>query len=315
MSACPPKFADLHKSNDDAFNKDHVHGFFNIKMGQNFNMQEFGAGSITAKWNHHHQTSKSVAEFEVKSTCDRLPLFNIAIPKVTSTKTITDGGLLKYKTERSFDCGTKLTLCNDVKTTDWSSKSNSVELQVGRDRFTGGLKVNQTGGCVNMPDSLSANAVIGLSNDHFLAVKGDYNLKSGKLSHMLKLVANAGSNLVSVNVKDAADTEMIVTRKFDREFRCCDAVSFHLNNIHLRTQYGVKSADWGSQFCLDGKWNCGAWSTSKSMYTYDIKTNEAKFSDHLKVNDNLTMIGTLKNNFNDGLFKKCTVGAAFNFTA
>merc|ERR1712228_288484 len=103
--------------------------------------------------------------------------------------------------------------------------------------------------------------------------------------------ACSGAN-VALNLKNAEDTELVVSKKVGKAFTCCPNASFNMNNFHAKAQYGIKSSA-----------------------TWDCRTNDFKCSDHMKINDNLTGIFSVKTNFNDGFFKKCSVGMAFNFNA
>jgi len=309
--SCPPKFADLHKSADDAFNKDYFHGFCNLKHAQNYCMGNMGSGTITTKWNFNHHAAKSCAEIEAKHTNKFLSAF----PTSVTTKTLNvDTGILKYKTELPVNGG-KITFVNDVDCNNWTSKSNSLEFQTGRDRLSANLKLNQNGGLTNMLSSVTANAVIGVTGDVFVAGNVDYNINKGALSHHVKLVSKMAGNNVSLNLKDAADSELVLSRKLEKSLSMCPMATFNCENVHVKSQYGIKSADWGAQIAVDGNWDCGSWSTKKSQIAFDCKTYDAKFSDHVKISDSLTAILSLKNNFNDGFFKKCSVGMSLNFNA
>ena len=62
------KFADLHKSVDDAFNKDFVHGKVNIEHKQKYDGGEMCSGTVTYKLNHNPIVGSTSAVAEGKST-------------------------------------------------------------------------------------------------------------------------------------------------------------------------------------------------------------------------------------------------------
>lgn len=309
--ACPPKFNDLHKAADDCFNKDYVHGFCNLKLGQKYDAGVWGDGTITSKWNFNHHAAKSNSEIEFKHNNN----YSAFAGSVT-TKTINvDTGILKYKHELPVNGG-RIIINSDFDTANnWAMKGNSFEFQTGRDRVTASLKLNQAGGITNMLNSIGANAVIGVTNGVNLAGDVNYNINKGTLSHHLKLISACSGANVALNLKNAEDTELVVSKKVGKAFTFCPNASFNMNNFHAKAQYGIKSSDYGCQVAVDGNWNCGSWSTQKSTATWDCRTNDFKCSDHMKINDNLTGIFSVKTNFNDGFFKKCSVGMAFNFNA
>jgi len=309
--ACPPKFNDLHKSADDCFNKDYVHGFFNLKLGQKYDSGSWGNGAITSKWNFNHHAAKSSTELEFKHNNNYA-----AFPGSVTTKTINiDTGILKYKHELPVNGG-KIIVNSDFDTANnFNLKNNSFEFQTGRDRISASLKLNQAGGITNMFNSVNAQAVIGVTKGVNLAGDVNYNVKKGSISHHVKLVSTMNGANVSLNLKNAEDSEMVVSKAIGKSFSVCPSAAFNVKNIHAKAQYGIKSSEYGCQVAIDGNWDCGAWSTSKSTIAWDCKTNDAKFSDHVKLNDSLTGIFSLKTNFNDGFFKKCSVGMALNFNA
>lgn len=309
--ACPPKFNDLHKAVDDCFNKDYYHGFFNLKLGQNYRAGTWGDGTITSKWNFNQATANSNTSVEFKHNNNYS-----AFPGSVTTKTINvETGILTYKHELPFN-GYKIIVSNDYDTGDnWSVKNNSLELQTGRNQISASLKLNQLGGITKMLDSVGANAVVGLNKCVKLAGDVNYNIKKGSLDHHFKLVSGCPGAIVALNLKNAVDTELVISKKVDKNIGCCPNASFKMNNFHAKAQYGIKSSDYGCQFGVEGKWNCGGWSTQKTTATWDCKANDFKYSDHMKITNNFTGIFSVKTNFNDGFFKKCSVGAAFEFNA
>merc|ERR1711990_947072 len=73
-----PKFADLHKTLDDAFNKDFCHGAFNVEHKQAVDAGDMGAGSLTFKLNHNPIVGSTSGSLENKHTIGPGGLFGLA---------------------------------------------------------------------------------------------------------------------------------------------------------------------------------------------------------------------------------------------
>merc|ERR1712045_773195 len=101
------KFADLHKSVDDAFNKDFVHGKFNVEHKQAYDGGDLCKGTVTYKLDHSPIVGSTAANIECKSTMG--PTFG-CLDGTQVTEKWSDGNVnMKFEKNCSHFSGAKFT--------------------------------------------------------------------------------------------------------------------------------------------------------------------------------------------------------------
>lgn len=310
--SCPAKYADLHKASDDAFSKDYIHGFLNTKLSQNYCMADFGNGTATLKLNHNAAAASTKSEMEFKHKGGNF--FGLNMAGITTTKTLTDSGMFKQKMEGNCSMsGMKL-----AGTTEWDmgsqeNKANVLEMTMGRDKLSANMKVSQSGGLA-MPGKVDFNAVVAATDAVKIGAAINYGIAKGDLAHQVKLVHSADKHVSAITVKNGQDLELVNMGKVNKAVTLPFG-SVNVDNLHVRTQYGLKSADWGSQLCLEGNCQMGGFTTNKSRFLFNAKSLDYLETHDFKLNDSLNVIVSGKSNFKGGFFNNYNLGCAMNFSA
>merc|ERR1712045_489663 len=160
------KFADLHKSVDDAFNKDFVHGKFNVEHKQAYDGADLAKGTVTYKLDHSPIVGSTDASLECKSTMGPDFLGLKFLDGVNVTEKWTDGNV-NMKFEKSCSSsGAKFT--HDFNF-DWSKQSvdkSNFALDYCNDIATLGLKASASGenACMKAPGNINAHVTAAMAS-------------------------------------------------------------------------------------------------------------------------------------------------------
>jgi len=312
--SCPSKFADLHKSNDDAFKKDFCHGAFNIHHKNKFDAGNYATGECTFKVNSNPKVGSSNSSLEVKATCGDDVLGFSGLKGMVVTKSINDAGLVKHKFEKSCSDFSKTSYEFDWDLNTQSNKTGVLDCTFGKDKLSAGLKVNQGAGVCGIPDSASLNLVAAAGN-HNIGANFDYNIKSSAFGHHLKCKVNHDKGYAVVGLKNANDAEVLLTQNVNKSLCFGPFGSLAVSNAHVKTTYGVNNGSWDAAVAMEGTYKFGDFQTQAWKAAYNPKTGDYKESCKVKVSDSLSATIGWQGNCHSGFFKNAQMGAQLNFTA
>jgi len=308
--SCPPKFADLHKSADDAFTKDYLSGVFNHKMTQNYEMGNYGKGTMTAKLNYAAGITGSEVEFKHKYG----DILGGRLSGVAVTKTVSDkNGVVKTKVESPCGAG-KVTWAYDFDLSNWKIANNAITIDHGKNKLTNVLKVCPDDGFMGAKNA-SLASVFAVDSAHNFGVSLCYDIKKGALCHDIKAVRKADGMTAAFGVKNANDISMLISKALPAD-KCSmklGAISFSPSNFHVKTDYAMKGGNWNTQICVEGSSAIGSLVTDATKFVYNVRTGDYAEHNKFSINDKLSCIVGAKSN-TKGFFNNLRLGASLNFS-
>lgn len=308
------KFADLHKSVDDAFNKDFLHGKVNVEHKHKYDGGEMCSGTITYKLNHNPIVGSTSAVCEGKSTFGS----NFFGMKFLDGMVITDkysDNVMNMKFEKACaSSGSKFTYDYNY---DWAKQSvdkTNFNIDYNTSAATLGLKVTQSGdmACAKIPGSVNAHVTTAMAG-HNLGCNVNYNVESGKVDHHLKFKVNHGQGYAVVGMKNANDTELLVAQKVGKSFTLGPFGEVNLKNCYAKASYSMKDGAYGVSTATEGDYTFGDFNSTFKQ-TYNPLNGEYKESMKFKVTDSMNATISHKTNAHDGWMKHIQFGAALNFS-
>jgi len=312
--SCPSKFADLHKSNDDAFKKDFCHGALNIQHKTGIDAGSLAKGDVTFKVNSNPKVGSTNSNLEVKVTIGDDFMGLDKLKGLVVTRSVNDAGMCKQKFEKSCCAGSKLTYEHDFDLKTMSNKSASLNLDYGKDKLSCGLKLNQADGACAIPDALNASLVAN-AGKHNIGANFGYNLKSSAFDHHLKFKVNHDKGYAVVGLKNANNAEVLLSQNLGKDVCLGPFGSLSVNNAHVKSSYGINNGAWNADLCLEGNYQFGDFKTQAWKCSYNPKSGEYKESCKLKVSDCLAATVAWQTNAHTGFFKNAQLGAQLNFNA
>jgi len=311
--ACPKKFADLHKSCDDAFGKDFCHGAFNVEVKQAADAGDMAKGSITFKVNHNPLTGSTTSNCEAKATLGNS--ISESLSGIVVTRSLSGAGLLKNKYEYTCGAGSKTAYDFDFDLATKANKKGNFELTYGCNKAAIVLKVAQGEGVCAAPTTVNANAVVAAADDHRLGVNVDYNIASGAVSHAVKY--NTGCPWLgnfSLGLANAENVSMCMSKPVGQELCIGPFGSMNVANIHAKADYGINSGKYGVALCAEGSYKLGDFKTGATKMVYNPVTGDFKESHKIKITDALSATVAFASNAHNGIFTNASMGATLNFS-
>ena len=247
------KFADLHKSVDDAFNKDFVHGKFNVEHKQAFDGGDLAKGTITYKLDHSPIVGSTGASVEAKGTMGPDMMGLKCLDGIQITEKWTDGNV-NMKLEKSCaSSGAKFTYDYNF---DWNKQSvDKVNFAIDycNANATLGLKATASGenACMKVPGNINAHVTTAMAG-HNLGCNLNYNVASGKADHHLKFKLNHGQGYAVVGMKNANDTELLVAQNLNKNICLGPVGNFKINNVYAKVNYAVSNGEYAAGLSTEG---------------------------------------------------------------
>jgi hypothetical protein len=306
--SCPPKFKDLHKSNDDAFKKDFHQDCFNTKIENNYDYGSYGHGKMTTKFDFKSDSSAPACEIEFKHDSTEGYLKGI-----TTTKTINSGELVKIKMEKSKD-NMKYTLKLSQNLGNWF-KTSSPELSInyGKNNLSTQLDItpakNWSGlDSVNLDTTFKAGSVN-------LGLALNYALNKKALSHHVKLNKSCSGFNCTFGLKGTENLELIMSKKISGHVNLLGLTSWDNKMAHFKSAYNINSPnDWKADLCLEyengilGRLGC-----QKGKAKLDLKNLAYHETANLAVNDSLGVTIGYGSKLDGNFFNAAKMGASLNF--
>lgn len=316
--SCPPKFKDLHKATDDAFDKDFHADCFNNKLTQKYCAGSLGSGSVTQKLNYNTATGKPSAEFEFKHK--QGPSHGAALEGMDITKTFSSGSdQMKLKMEKNCkSSGGKFTFESTMGVglgnRHFSFKKPSITFDLGKEKCTTQLNI-KTLDCFAGVESTSLNLVFAAGPAH-IGLSGCYGFKDGNLDHHVKLAKSSNGVNFALGLKNANNVEMVTSKKLDLSHSFGSFCAWTLTNVHLKAQYGVNSGDWGSQLAVNyDNASVAGLNFGSGKCKVDLKTLEYAERATIKVSDSLAFSFGARSKLNADFFNNFRLGSSLAFTA
>jgi len=308
------KFADLHKSLDDAFNKDFIHGNFNVEHKQAYDGADMCNGTVTMKLNHNPIVGSTGATLEGKSTIAKNFLGLSFLDGVAVTDTYSDNNM-KMKFEKNCtSSGAKFIYDYNY---DWAKQScdkANLGVDYSNANATVGLKMSQTGAgaCCKAPGSVNAHVTTAMAG-HNLGCNVNYNLASGAIDHHLKFKLNHGQGYAVVGMKNANDTELLVAQSVGKELCLGPFGGLNMKNVYGKVNYSLGSGEYAASLATEGDYSFGDFKSSFKQ-SYNPLNGEYKESMKFKVTESMSATVSHKTNAHDGFLKNVQLGAALNFS-
>lgn len=308
------KFADLHKSLDDTFNKDFIHGKFNVEHKQAYDGGEMCSGSVTYKINHNPIVGSTSANLEGKTTVGSNFWGMKFMEGVVVTDTYSDSNM-KLKFEKTCaSSGAKFSYDYNY---DWSKQAvdnANLGIDYSNANATVGLKLNQSGegACCKAPGSVNAHVTTAMAG-HNLGCNVNYNVGNGNVDHHLKFKLNHGQGYAVVGMKNANDTELLVAQSIGKDLCLGPFGGLSMKNVYGKVNYSLGNGEYGMNLATEGDYSFGDFKSSFKQ-TYNPLNGEYKESMKFKVTDSMNATISHKTNAHDGFLKNIQLGAALNFS-
>jgi len=309
--SCPPKFADLHKSTDDAFSTDYHQNCFNTKLNHNYSLGEMGNGKVTTKIDNLNGGSAPKIEVEFKHNMQQWMGLNMS--GTTVTKTMTSGNdLVKIKYEKNLGAGKLAFKCNQHLYNPLNISKPDLSYDIGKDKFTANLNIVPKSNFMGLDSvSLATVASTGPANT---GLKLAYNLAKGALSHELKISKNCPNMNLSVGVANLNDVNLVISKNLNKNVNLLGLANFNIGTVHSQSTYNMKAADWNSNLCME--WNngkVGNLELAKGKCKLDLKNLAYHESATINVNNNLGVTFGFGSTMNANLFDDAKLGVGLNF--
>jgi len=316
--SCPPKFKDLHKAADDAFDKDFHSDCFNNKLSQKYCGGSLGSGSVTQKLNYKPSTGKPSAEFEFKHKMGTS--HGKFLEGMDVTKTFSSGSdQMKLKMEKNCSSsGGKFTfetsLGAGLGSGHFSFKKPSITFDLGKEKCTTQLNI-KTLDCFAGVESTSLNLVFAAGPAH-IGLSGCYGFEKGNIDHHVKLAKSANGLNFALGLKNANNLEMVLSKKLDCSQKLGGLCAWTITNAHLKSQYGINSGDWGSQLAVNYEnASVAGLKFGSGKCKVDLKTLEYGERATIKVSDSLAFSFGAKSKLDANFFNNFKIGTSLAFSA
>jgi len=307
------KFADLHKSLDDAFNKDFIHGQFNVEHKQKYDGGDLASGTVTYKINHNPIVGSTAASLEGKSTLAKNFLGIKCLEGVVVNETYSDHNM-KMKFEKACaSTGAKFSYDFNY---DWAKQScdkANLGIDYSNANATVGLKMSQAGegACCKAPGTVNAHVTTAMAG-HNLGCNVNYNVGNGNIDHHLKFKLNHGQGYAVVGMKNANDTELLVSQSVGKNLCLGPFGSVNMKNAYGKVNYNLGNGEYGVGLVTEGDYSFGDFNSSFKQ-NYNPLNGEYKESMTFKVTDSMNFTFSHKTNAHDGFLKNVQLGAAMKF--
>lgn len=141
---------------------------------------------------------------------------------------------------------------------------------IGQDKFTANLNIVPQSNFMGLDNvSLATVAATGPANT---GLKLAYNMAKGALSHEIKISKNCPNMNLSVGVANLNDINLVVSKNLNRNVNLLGLASLIVGNVHSKSAYNLKAADWNSNLCVE--WNngkVGNLELAKGKHKLDLK--------------------------------------------
>lgn len=307
--SCPPKFADLHKSTDDAFSKDFNVDCLNTKITHNYEMGTLGNGKMTSKVDFSTGKSEPKLEVEFKHNMDQY--FGMNWKGVTATKTLTSGSdLVKMKMEKGL-AGGKVTAKFNQHCGNFSVSKPDLSFDIGKENFTSNLNIIPQS---NFKGLSSVNfSTVAKTGPVHTGLKLDYNMAKGSLDHHLKITKACNSLNFTLGLKNINNVELIASKNINKNLNLGFFTGVY-TNIHSKSSYDIKSNNWNSDICLEwANGKVGTFDLAKGKTKFNLK--DRSFAENCVINVNSALGVTLgwSTTVGGDMFSNSKVGAGLTF--
>merc|ERR1711964_827969 len=159
------------------------------------------------------------------------------------------------------------------------------------------MKLSPEDGFKGVKDT-SLATVFAIDSNHKIGACVGYNFANGKICHDVKFARDANNMHLSLGVKNGDALAMCMNTSLPENRRklAIGSLYFNCNKLHLRTDYGMKSADWGAKLCCEGDAGLGDFGTKSTKFQYDLKTGDYSESNKIKINNSCEAIVGAKSN-------------------
>ena len=139
---------------------------------------------------------------------------------------------------------------------DWAKQScdkANFGVDYSNANATVGLKMSQAGegACCKAPGTVNAHVTTAMAG-HNLGYNVNYNVGNGNIDHHLKFKLNHGQGYAVVGMKNANDTELLVSQSVGKNLCLGPFGSMNMKNAYAKVNYNLGNGDYGVGLVTEG---------------------------------------------------------------